>query len=268
MESNLNNCINPAGETGRLALFAAVARGMDDKVRELLDAGVDPNTRNPQSKMSALWLASARGKVELVKILLAAGADVSSEEPYGGMPFLQAVSGHHTEVAELLLEAGADKVSINTAAVLNPELITRGAERFGAQCIVLGMDAKRVPDSTPLRWVVHTHTGADGGKSTGQDAIEWAIKAVELGAGEITVNSIDADGTQAGYDLELLRAISETVTVPVVASGGAGEMEDLHQALVAGKADAVLAASIYHYGIYTIRDTKKYLTEQGIPMRM
>ena len=180
------------------------------------------------------------------------------------------VGGGLRTVADMraMLEAGADKVSINTPAVLDPELITRGAERFGVQCIVLGMDAKRVPDSTPARWVVHTHTGADGGKSTGQDAIEWAIKAVELGAGEITVNSIDADGTQAGYDLELLKAISESVTVPVVASGGAGNMKDMYEAIIKGKADAVLAASIYHYGMYTIKATKEYLEEQGIPMRM
>ncbi len=167
-----------------------------------------------------------------------------------------------------MLEAGADKVSINTAAVLDPGLITRGAGRFGSQCIVLGMDAQRVPGEDPPRWEVYTHTGANGGRPTGQDAVAWAIRAVELGAGEIVVNSIDADGTQAGYDLELLRAISEAVTVPVVASGGAGDMEDMYQALVAGKADAVLAASIFHYGIYSIRDTKKYLAEQGIPMRL
>ncbi len=166
-----------------------------------------------------------------------------------------------------MLEAGADKVSINTAAVLRPELIAEGAKHFGNQCIVLGMDAKRVPGSDPVRWEVFTHTGADGGRSAGIDAIEWACRAVELGAGEIVVNSIDADGTQAGYDLELLRAISERVTVPVVASGGAGKPEDLYQALIAGKADAVLAASIFHYGTYTIRETKQYLSQKGIPVR-
>ena len=180
------------------------------------------------------------------------------------------VGGGLRTVADMraMLEAGADKVSINTAAVLRPELITEGAVRFGSQCIVLGMDAKRVPGETPPRWVVHTHTGADGGKSTGQDAVEWAIRAVELGAGEIVVNSIDADGTQAGYDLELLRAISESVTVPVVASGGAGNMKDMYEAITEGKADAVLAASIYHYGMYTIKATKEYLERQGIPVRM
>ena len=168
----------------------------------------------------------------------------------------------------LMLEAGADKVSINTAAVLNSGFITRGAERFGSQCIVLGMDARRVPSTGQPRWEVFTHTGADGGRAAGRDAVAWAIEAAKLGAGEIVVNSIDADGTQAGYDLELLRAISEAVTVPVVASGGAVNLEDLYRALTLGKADAVLAASIFHYGTYSIGDTKKYLAEKGIPIRI
>jgi len=167
-----------------------------------------------------------------------------------------------------MLESGADKVSINTAAVQNPHLITEGARRFGNQCIVLGMDAKRVIDSSPSRWEVFIYTGADGGRSTGLDAIEWARRAVDLGAGEIVVNSIDADGTQSGYDLELLRAISESVTVPVVASGGAGTPEDLYQALVLGKADAVLAASIFHYRTYSISNIKEYLAKRGIPIRV
>ena len=167
-----------------------------------------------------------------------------------------------------MLEAGADKVSINTAAVLEPDFIARGAERFGSQCIVLGMDARRVQGANPTRWEVFTHTGADGGRTSGRDAVEWAVEAVEKGAGEIVVNSIDADGTKAGYDLELLRAISEAVTVPVVASGGAGNPEDMYQALVAGKADAVLAASIFHYGTYSISQAKEYLAKRGIPVRI
>jgi cyclase len=167
-----------------------------------------------------------------------------------------------------MLQAGADKVSINTAAVLDPALLTRGADRFGAQCIVLGMDARRVPGSDPVRWEVFTHTGADGGRAAGRDAIKWAIQAVELGAGEIVVNSIDADGTRRGYDLELLRTISEAVTVPVVASGGAGALEHLAEAVEKGKADAVLAASIFHYGDYSIREAKDYLAGRGIPIRL
>jgi imidazole glycerol-phosphate synthase subunit HisF len=172
------------------------------------------------------------------------------------------------EDMHLMLQAGADKISINTAAVLNPHLIEEGARRFGNQCIVLGMDAKRIPNANPVRWEVFTHTGADGGRGTGIDAIAWAQEAVKLGAGEIVVNSIDADGTQSGYDLELLRAISENVTVPVVASGGAGGPEDLYRALIAGKADAVLAASIFHFGTYSIHETKQYLAEKSIPVRL
>jgi cyclase len=181
-----------------------------------------------------------------------------------------AVGGGLRSVEDMhgMLQAGAEKVSINTAAVLNPGLITEGAKRFGSQCIVLGMDAKRIPGSNPIKWQVFTHTGANGGRGTDMDAIEWARKAVELGAGEIVVNSIDADGTQAGYDLELLRGISESVNVPVVASGGAGTPEDMFKALIIGKADAVLAASIFHYGIYSIKTVKKYLADRGIPVRL
>ncbi len=164
-----------------------------------------------------------------------------------------------------LLKAGADKVSINTAAVLTPKLIREGAAKFGSQCIVVAIDAKRLDSRQKLQWEVYTHSGQ---KPTGLDAIDWARRAVNLGAGEILLTSIDADGRRAGYDIELTRAISEAVTVPVIASGGAGTLEDLYQALVAGKADAVLAASIFHYGTYSIRETKKYLAKKGIPVRI
>jgi cyclase len=171
-----------------------------------------------------------------------------------------------------MLKAGADKVSINTAAVQNPKLITEGAEKFGSQCIVVAIDAKRHPHPSGERlggdadakWEVCTHGGR---KSTGINAIEWAKLAVALGAGELLLTSWDADGQRAGYDLELTRAISEAVTVPVIASGGAGNLEHLYDALVIGKADAVLAASIFHYQIYSIRQAKDYLTERGIPIR-
>lgn len=161
-----------------------------------------------------------------------------------------------------LLRAGADKVSINTAAVLKPKLITEGAIKFGSQCIVVAIDVKRVGKG---KWEVFVNSGR---KPTGIDAIEWAKKAVQLGSGEILLTSMDADGHKAGYDIELTRAISESVDVPVIASGGAGTLEDMYQALVAGKADAVLAASIFHYGIYSIAQTKKYLAKKGIPVRM
>lgn len=163
-----------------------------------------------------------------------------------------------------MLLAGADKVSINTAAVLNPTLIREGAQKFGSQCIVVAIDAKRVAESKPPKWEVYTHSGQE---STGIDALEWAKEAVAVGAGELLLTSMDADGHRAGYDTELTRAVSEAVNVPVIASGGAGNPKDLYQALVLGKADAVLAASIFHYGNYSIRETKKYLAERGIPIR-
>ena len=166
-----------------------------------------------------------------------------------------------------MLKAGADKVSINTAAVQNPDLIRQGAEAFGSQCIVLGMDARRVAGGHTARWEVRTHTGIDGGRSAGLDAVEWALRAVELGAGEIVVNSMDADGTREGYDLELLRSISRAVSVPVIASGGAGTLEHLYQAIVEGEADAVLAATIFHFREYSITQAKEYLAEQGVPVR-
>jgi len=164
-----------------------------------------------------------------------------------------------------MLKAGADKISINTAAVLTSKLIQEGAKKFGSQCIVVAIDAKRIEDSQKSRWEVYTYSGQ---QPTGIDALAWAKQAVALGAGEILLTSIDADGHRAGYDIELTRAISEAVTVPVIASGGAGTIEDLYQALVLGKADAVLAASIFHYGTYSIRKTKEYLAERGIPIRI
>ena len=165
-----------------------------------------------------------------------------------------------------MLRAGADKVSINTAAVLNPRLIEEGARRFGSQCIVLSIDARRDPD-LPARWRVFTHTGG-AGRATELDAIEWARQGAELGAGEIVINSIDADGTREGYDLDLLRRISDTVPVPVIASGGAGNLEHLLQAVTAGGADAALAASIFHFGTYRVSDAKRYMAERGVPVRM
>ena len=170
----------------------------------------------------------------------------------------------HIEDMRRLLEAGADKVSINTAAVENPKLITEGAEKFGSQCIVVAIDAKRLKSSDGAKWEVRTHGGR---KSTGINAIKWAEQAVALGAGELLLTSWDADGQRAGYDLDLTRAISEAVTVPVIASGGAGNLEHFYEALVIGKADAVLAASIFHYRICSIREAKDYLAARGIPIR-
>jgi cyclase len=164
-----------------------------------------------------------------------------------------------------MLQAGADKVSINTAAVRQPALITEGAVKFGSQCIVVAIDAKRVGDGSKPRWEIYVSSGQE---PTTIDAVEWAERVVELGAGEILLTSMDADGHRAGYDIELTRTISEAVTVPVIASGGAGTLSDLYHVLTEGKADAVLAASIFHYGTYSIGRTKQFLAERGIPVRI
>ncbi len=188
------------------------------------------------------------------------------------------------EDVRTMLNAGADKVSINTAAVQNPELIRDSAAQFGSQCIVLGMDARRIdlassqqraPAAIPeiafdntTRWEVRTHTGADGGRAAGIDALKWTIFAAELGAGEVVLNSIDADGTKSGYDLELIRAVADAVTIPVIASGGAGNVEHMCEAVVQGGADAALAASIFHYGEFTIQQAKEYMLSQNVPVRL
>jgi cyclase len=162
-----------------------------------------------------------------------------------------------------MLNSGADKVSVNSAAVKNPDIIRAGADRFGSQCIVLAIDARRVPGEKN-KWQVYTHGGR---KPVDLDAIEWACEGVRLGAGEILLTSMDADGTKNGYDCELTKMISERVSVPVIASGGAGTLEHLVEVLEYGKADAVLAASIFHFGIFTVPETKKFLKEHGIPVR-
>jgi len=162
-----------------------------------------------------------------------------------------------------LLRAGADKISLNTAALARPTLIREAAERFGSQCIVVAIDAKRASPTT-TKWHVFTHGGRN---ATGRDAVAWAQEAVALGAGEILLTSMDRDGTKDGYDLELTRAVSEAVTVPVIASGGAGTLEHFHEALVDGRADAALAASLFHFGIHTIAETKRYLADRGVEVR-
>src|SRR3990172_2252827 len=162
-----------------------------------------------------------------------------------------------------LLKAGADKVAINTAAVQNPEFVREASERFGSQCIVVAIDARRV--SSGLQWEVYIH----GGRTrTGIDAVQWAKKMEGYGAGEILLTSMDKDGTKDGYDIELTRVISEAVTIPVIASGGAGTLEHLYEGIIAGKADAVLAASIFHFREYTIKETKEYLRSRGICVRI
>ncbi|PLX92277.1 MAG: imidazole glycerol phosphate synthase subunit HisF [Desulfuromonas sp.] len=177
------------------------------------------------------------------------------------------VGGGVRDVADIrnLLNAGADKVSINTAAVHHPEFVREAAERFGSQCIVVAIDARRVPDSDPPAWEVYTHGGRN---PTGIDAIEWARKMEEYGCGEILLTSMDCDGTKDGYDIALTRAISDTVEIPVIASGGVGNLEHIREGLVEGGASAALAASIFHFKEYTIGECKEYLRQHGVPARI
>ena len=199
--------------------------------------------------------ASAHGRATMVDVI-----ERSASECF--MPLTVGGGIRELEDMSIMLRAGADKVSINSAALSNPALIKAGAEKFGSQCIVVSIDCKKVGED---RWEVFSHGGR---KSTGRETIAWAKEAVDLGAGEIVLNSIDADGTKAGFDIEITRCVSESVHVPVVASGGAGSLEHMAEVLLEGKADAVLAASIFHFGEYTVRDVKNFMRDKGIPARM
>lgn len=178
------------------------------------------------------------------------------------IPFTVGGGIRSTDDFTSLLRAGADKVSVNTAALLNPKLISDAAEKFGSQCVVCAIDAKRCGNGG---WTVYR----DGGRiDTGKDALKWAKEAEKLGAGEILLTSMDCDGQKAGYDLELTAAVSQSVSIPVIASGGAGKLEHFYDAFTKGKADAVLAASLFHFGEITIPELKKYLAGTGIPVRL
>jgi len=180
------------------------------------------------------------------------------------MPLTVGGGVHEVQDIRALLKAGADKVSINTAAVQNPDFVRAGCERFGSQCIVVAIDAKRVADAEPLRWEVFIH----GGRTpTGLDAVEWAQRMEEYGAGEILLTSMDRDGTKAGYDIALTRAIVDAVHVPVIASGGVGTLEHIYAGVTAGGATAALAASIFHYREYTVQQCKDFLAARGVPIR-
>lgn len=230
--------LRDAGDPVELAAFY-YAQGADELV--FLDIGATPEGRETMADV-------VQRVSEQVFIPLTVG---------GGLRSIDDV--------RKMLEAGADKTSINTAAVLYPQIISLGAKRFGSQCIVVAIDARRAMEKDAPQWIVLTHGGR---KPTDLDAVEWAKQAVDMGAGEILLTSWDEDGQQKGYDLELTRAISETVTVPVIASGGAGNLEHLCEALEIGKAHAVLAASIFHYRTYSIREAKEYLVARGIPVRL
>jgi cyclase len=199
--------------------------------------------------------ASAHGRTSMINVIERAADQCFMPLTVGGG--IRTVDDMYT-----MLRSGADKISINSSALATPDLIRAGAEKFGSQCIVVSIDAKKV---APDRWEVFSHGGR---KSTGLEAVAWAQRAVALGAGEIVLNSIDADGTKAGFDLVITRRVSESVGVPVVASGGAGSLEHMANVLLEGKADAVLAASIFHYGEYTVGDVKQFLAKQNIPVRL
>jgi cyclase len=181
------------------------------------------------------------------------------------IPFTVGGGLNSIEDVRAVLRAGADKVSLNTAAVRRPELISEGAETFGSQCMVVAIDARRRDPNDPGKgWEVYTHGGRENAK---WDAVEWAARAERLGAGEILLTSMDADGTRDGYDIELTRAVSKAVRIPVIASGGAGQLEHFYEALTAGGASAVLAASLFHFGRYTIAQVKDYLRARGVVVR-
>lgn len=201
--------------------------------------------------------ASAHGRATMVDVIERAADQCFMPLTVGGG--IKSVDDMYT-----MLRAGADKISINSSALARPDLIREGAEKFGSQCIVVSIDAKRRAAGVE-QWGVFSHGGR---KDTGLDAVAWAQRAVALGAGEIVLNSIDADGTKAGFDLVITRRISESVGVPVVASGGAGKLEHLAEVLLEGKADAVLAASIFHFGEYTVGEVKTFLAGRGIPVRL
>jgi cyclase len=202
--------------------------------------------------------ASSDGRDLIVSVVEAVAAQVFIPLTVGGG--VRAV-----EDVRRLLNAGADKVSINTAAVQNPRLVEEAAGRYGSQCIVVAVDAKRVPGAGAPRWEVYTHGGRN---ATGLDALEWGRRMEAAGAGEILLTSMDRDGTRSGFDLELTRAFSDALGVPVIASGGVGNLDHLAEGVLQGRADAVLAASVFHYGEYTVRQAKEHMARRGIEVRL
>jgi imidazole glycerol-phosphate synthase subunit HisF len=243
------------GQVTRGVQFGKAEAGELRNVGDPVELAVRYNEQGADEMVFFDITASAHGRATIVDVI-----ERAADQCF--MPLT--VGGGIRSVADMstMLKAGADKISINSSALADPDLIRAGAEKFGSQCIVVSIDARKV---APDKWEVFSHGGR---KPTGLDAIEWAKRAVSLGSGEIVLNSIDADGTKAGFDIAVTRRISESVSVPVVASGGAGTLEHMAQVLVQGKADAVLAASIFHFGEYTVRDVKNYLAERNIPVRL
>jgi cyclase len=242
------------GKVTRGVRFGVAEKGGLRNVGDPVELALRYNEQGADEMVFFDITATAHGRATMVDVVERAADQCFMPLTVGGG--IKSVDDMHT-----LLRAGADKISINSSALARPELIREGAEKFGSQCIVVSIDAKKVASE---KWGVFSHGGR---KPTGLDAVEWAKRAESLGAGEIVLNSIDADGTKAGFDLVITRRISEAVGVPVVASGGAGRLEHMADVLLEGKADAVLAASIFHFGEFTVGEVKRFLAGKGIPVR-
>lgn len=243
-----------AGQVTRGVQFGRAEAGELRNVGDPVELAVRYNEQGADEMVFFDITASAHGRATIIDVIQRTADQCFMPLTVGGG--IRSVEDMHT-----MLKAGADKISINSSAIASPDLIRAGAEKFGSQCIVVSIDAKKV---APGRWEVFSHGGR---KPTGVEAVDWAQRAVALGAGEIVLNSIDADGTRAGFDIPITRRISESVAVPVVASGGAGTLQHMADVLIDGKADAVLAASIFHFGQYTVGQVKAFLAEQQIPVR-
>lgn len=243
------------GQVTRGVQFGRAEEGGLRNVGDPVELAVRYNDQGADEMVFFDITASAHGRATMVDVIERAAGECF-------MPLT--VGGGIRELADMsvMLRAGADKVSINSSALNTPELISAGAEKFGSQCIVVSIDCKKV---APDRWEVFLHGGR---KPTGREAVAWAVEATRRGAGEIVLNSIDADGTKAGFDIEITRRVSESVGVPVVASGGAGSLEHMAEVADKGRADAVLAASIFHFGEHTVGEVKKFMAERGIPVRL
>lgn len=243
-----------AGQVTRGVKFGVAEKGGLRNVGDPVELALRYNEQGADEMVFFDITATAHGRATMVEVIERAADQCFMPLTVGGG--LRSVDDMYT-----MLRAGADKISINSSALADPDLIRAGAEKFGSQCIVVSIDAKK---AGPDRWEVFSHGGR---KATGLEAVAWAKRAVSLGAGEIVLNSIDADGTKEGFDLVITRRVSESVGVPVVASGGAGTLEHMAEVLLEGKADAVLAASIFHFGQYTVGDVKKFLAAKNIPVR-
>jgi len=242
------------GHVTRGVQFGRAEAGELRNVGDPVELAVRYNQQGADEMVFFDITASAHGRATIIDVIQRTADQCFMPLTVGGG--IRSVEDMHT-----MLKAGADKISINSSAIASPDLIRAGAEKFGSQCIVVSVDAKKVG---PDRWEVFSHGGRN---ATGMETVAWAQRAVALGAGEIVLNSIDADGTKAGFDLTITRRISEAVSVPVVASGGAGTLQHMADVLIEGKADAVLAASIFHFGQYTVGQVKDFLASKDIPVR-